>query len=82
MAKRNGSTLIQYRVEQPGIRGEVHEVLSYNASNQSVQVFTYARPNIFSYATGRVSSDCRHISLSSHANNFSTRRSRVNFVRR
>lgn len=80
--KRNGPTLIQYRVQLRGIRGEAHEVISYNANKHTVQEFAYARPNIFIYGKGTVSRDCRHMSFNETYNDFATRNLRVNFIRR
>lgn len=82
VAHRNGEELIQYSVHEFGIRGEVHETVSYNASKKTVQIFTYANPEIYAYATGKVSSDCRHITLFSHYSDFATRKSELSFLHR
>lgn len=57
-------------------------MVSYNANKQTVEIFTYANPDIFFYANGNISPDCRRITLFERYSNFSTRKSSVSFVRR
>ncbi len=76
------STLFEYKIDESGWRGNLYELLTYDAKMHTVLIFSHAKTtNIMGYAEGTVSPDCHHISLVEHYSDFTTRKVQENFVR-
>lgn len=80
LVRRDGKPLLEYSAKEFGIRGEVREHFSYNANRHEVQRFVFTQPDVFMYSVGKVSRDCRHISLKEYESDFATRNVQMTLV--